>query len=186
MNEDHPPHKAQILRFARPSAARSGKRGRPRTARKDPDLGTPELILKRKLGQTTETLDYCLERHIITAEQHWCGIHLRWLYTLRHGAPGIKALNPAHLRNSAPIRADDVSWRQAREQEYLEAITALSQSGDIAIVVNISVYNERPSWLDNPAKLSAKQAAQNAAMRSRLHTGLNTLVKLWRKQKTTR
>lgn len=91
--------RAAILSFPR-------RRGRPRTAHKGRDLDTPELAQKRRTGETTETLDLCLERGIITHRQHWSGIHLRWLYTLRYGAPGIRAVDPAHVRG-LDLKLDD-------------------------------------------------------------------------------
>lgn len=171
---------AQILRFSPLSGLRTGRRGRPRSAPKGTDTGTPELLRKRQLGQTTESLDLCLERQLITQRQHWCGMHLRWLFTLRHGTPGLRAYDPA-LASSPYSRTEDNSWRQEREQEFREALVALSQCGSIAIVVNISVYNERPAFLNPPTRLSARQAQQNSLMLTQFSEGLEVLVKLWKR-----
>ena len=68
----------------------STRRGRPPRPRLDDnDNGTPELQFKRALGVTREPIDLCLERNLITPDHHWCSLHLRWLYTLRYGAPAI-------------------------------------------------------------------------------------------------
>ncbi|NBO18714.1 MAG: hypothetical protein EBV03_05685 [Proteobacteria bacterium] len=170
---------AKILRFARPVSSRGGRRGRPKSAVRGTDYGTPELVLKRKLGQTSESLDLCLERGLITPQQHWCGIHLRWLYTLRHGAPSLRALNPAHLGGALP-RSDDPHWRTEREQEYRDAVQALSMGGNVALVVNLCVYNERPKFLETPPRISQKQQAVNTENLRRTRDGLDVLVKLWR------
>ena len=172
---------AQILPFSRAIPSRGGRRGRPKSPPQGIDRGTPELIRKRKLGETSESLDICLERGLISAQQHWCGIHLRWLYTMRHGAPGLRALNPAHLGGGLP-RADSANWREEREQEYRDAVQALSVSGNVALVVNLCVYNERPKFLDAPTRITQKQAALNVETLRRTHEGLNLLVKLWRRK----
>lgn len=172
---------AKILRFARPVSSRGGRRGRPKSVRPAIDLGTPELVLKRKLGQTSESLDLCLERGLITPQQHWCGVHLRWLYTLRHGAPGLRALNPVHLGGAMP-RSDDPYWRAEREQEYRDAVQALSTGGNIALVVNLCVYNERPRFLETRTRLPQKQQLANAELLQRTRQGLDVLVELWRRK----
>ena len=90
---------AIILHFPR-------RRGRPKSVHHGIDRGTPELAQKRLRGETTETLDLCLERGLITPQQHWCGIHLRWLYTLRYGAPGVRSIDPTHTKG-IEIKTDD-------------------------------------------------------------------------------
>ena len=97
------------------------KRGRPKIEKPTIDLGTPELIMKRLMGETAEALDLCYERGIISKEQHWCGIHFRWLYTLRYGAPGVRAVDTTHFGGFEP-KDDNSEWRAAREQEYLVSI----------------------------------------------------------------
>lgn len=161
-----PEPSAQILRFPR-------KRGRPKSTRPQIDTGTPELIMKRLLGCTTEALDLCLERGIISRRQHWCGIHLRWLFTLRHGVPGVRAVDPTHL-GGCELKPEDPTWRDAREKEYNEALCALSKCGHVLQVMNICVYNERPKFLDMRTHLGD---ASNAI--TRLREGLDVLVKLW-------
>jgi len=162
--------KATILPFPR-------KRGRPKILRPKLDYGTPELRLRRMRGDTAETLDLCLERGLITEQQHWCGIHLRWLYTLRHGAPGVRAIDPTHL-GGIEIKNDDPEWRKLREQEYHEAITKLGKH--MKLLMNICVYNERPGYLreKNPEKRAYKTGPI-----SDLSEGLDLLAKLWCKPK---
>ena len=128
-----------LLRFPR-------RRGRPKTGHPLNDSGTPELVMKRLLGETAEALDLCLERGIISRRQHWCGIHLRWLYTLRYGAPGIRAIDPAHL-GGVETSVDDPEWRRAREKEYHDAMQKLNDSGYALLLTNICIHNERPKFL---------------------------------------
>src|SRR5271154_1852352 len=121
ITDEHTHSNPVILTFPR-------RRGRPRSAQRGSDSGTPELVMKRLLGETAESLDLCLERGIITRQQHWCGIHLRWLYTLRYGAPGVRAVDPTHL-GGTEISLDDPEWRSAREKEYHDAMKKLTDSG---------------------------------------------------------
>ena len=170
------PPRAVILSFPR-------RRGRPRsTNSKGNDTGTPELVMKRLMGETIEVLDLCLERRIITSQQHWCGIHLRWLYTLRHGAPGVRALDPTHL-GGCEIKTDDPLWRTARELEYHEAITLLAQSGHALIIMNLCIFNERPVFLNaRPTQISACKSRQRAILS--VTDGLDRLVRHWHRDKS--
>lgn len=168
---------AQILAFERPTIRKPRGRGRPKKPiPSGTDYGTPELAMKRAHGATAETLDLCLERGLITPPQHWCGIHLRWLFTLRHGAPSLRSLNPTHLGGHTP-KMDDPEWRASREQEYRDAMHALALSGQVTLLMNVCVYNERPSFL-TPAKSreEARRAHQNLAG---LGNGLDILAQLW-------
>ena len=133
-------HSISSLRFIR-------RRGRPKASRPLNDGGTPELAMKRLLGETTESLDLCLERGIISRRQHWCGIHLRWLYTLRYGAPGVRAIDPTHL-GGMETNLDDPEWRDAREKEYHDAMKTLTGSGHALLLINVCIHNERPKFLN--------------------------------------
>ena len=162
---------ATILRFSR-------KRGRPKSARLGSDSGTPELVMKRLLGETAETLDLCLERGIITIDQHWCGIHLRWLYTLRHGAPGIRAIDTTHI-GGIDLKLDDPDWRNARELEFHEAMNKLAPSGYAPLIMNMCIYNERPKFLSLRQRITAEHANEATDMIEGLRGGLDILAKLW-------
>jgi hypothetical protein len=168
------PPSAIILTFPR-------RRGRPKSAPRGHDGGTPELAQKRRMGATTETLDLCLQRGIISEGQHWCGIHLRWLYTLRHGAPGVRAVDPTHL-GGLELKSDDPQWRAAREQEYREAIRGLMLRGHVPLIMNTCIYNERPAFLSMRAgaRGSRLEAATESLMQ--LREGLDILVALWGRQ----
>lgn len=124
------------------------RRGRPRAERRPrADRGTPELQRKRRAGLTAEALDLCLERGIISPEQHWCGVHLRWLYTLRFGAPGVRAVDPRFF-GGTEIRCEDAEWRGAREAEYLIAVQAMGVRL-APVVLAIAVHGERPAALSD-------------------------------------
>lgn len=162
----------------------STQRGRPRKSTSGVDLGTPELIYKRAHALTAEAIDLCLERGIITQAQHWCAIHLRWLYTLRYGAPGVRAVDPTHLRG-IEIKQDDPQWREEREREYQDAIALLQAQRCLDIALSICIYNERPSYLNATMRQRAAQEPYRAskALRERnaLTRALDLLGKHWRR-----
>lgn len=132
----------------------STRRGRPKTARPETDLGTAELQRKRAHGLTQEPIDLCLERRIITPAQHWCGLHLRWLYTLRYGAPAVSSSLRA-LAGHASTRPDDPEWRAAREGEFAEAAHLLTKQQCYQAMAALVIFNERPRFLD----VAGQQAA---------------------------
>lgn len=162
------------------------RRGRPRQERPTHDHGTPELALKRALSLTSEALDLCLDRRIITPEQHWCGIHLRWLYTLRFGAPGVRAVDTTHL-GGIDIKNDDPKWRSARESEYHEALQWLGERR-ARLLLGLTVYNERPKLLHRPAGIASTALARRLSDdRADLIEAFDKLVYLWcRKEKINR
>jgi len=178
MNTPIEPPPAVILSFGK-------RRGRPKLQRPRVDTGTPELVMKRLMGDTMEALDLCLERRLISESQHWCGIHLRWLYTLRHGAPTPQALDPSHT-GGFEAKADDPAWRSAREQEYHEAMALITASGHALIVMNLCIYNERPPFLKLPnggTAHTAKLAGKHLAYLRKLSEGLDLLAAHWKRAK---
>ena len=139
------------------------------------DTGPPELVMKRLRNETAEMLDICLERGIITLQQHWCGIHLRWLYTLRYGAPGLRAVDPTHL-GGLDIKPDAPDWRSAREREFNDAMEKLRQHGSASLIINLCIYNERPIFLE-----AGKSASKNARyLRAQLCEGFDILFTHWK------
>ncbi len=158
-------------------------RGRPKQPKPTTDYGTPELAAKRRAGITREPLDLCLDKGLITPDQHWCGLHLRWLYTLRYGAPSISC-RPLHLHDGYRVRTEDSQWRLAREEEYKQAVTLLTQHRLYEAVMGLCVFHDTPSFL-NRRLLSI--ATENAKIASRiqlsyqhLSDGLAALCALWR------
>lgn len=150
------------------------RRGRPRKNLPKNDRGTNELIKKRAAGDTAESLDLCLQRSIITSQQHWCGIHLRWLYTLRYGAPGVRAIDPAHL-GGIEIKPEDPDWKEQRESEYNEAVKTLRRAGLSDLMLSICIFNERPNFLKTPASLKHHKTLEVEMLKK----GLDTLCALW-------
>lgn len=167
------PPRATIIPFPR-------KRGRPRIQRAQHDTGTPELVMKRLKQETAEALDLCLERGIITAEQHWCGIHLRWLYTLRYGAPGVRAIDPSHF-GGKETKLDDPEWRTAREKEFTEAVEKLSRYRHAHILIAVCIYNERPNFLHAPVSITRARMEKNSREIAKFCEGLDMLVEYWQR-----
>jgi hypothetical protein len=164
---------AAILHFPR-------RRGRPKATRMQNDTGTPELVMKRLMGETAEALDLCLECGIITREQHWCGIHLRWLYTLRYGAPGVRAVDQTNPGGIEAPRPDDPAWRAAREKEYHDAMMQLSRRGLAQAVTSLCIFNERPGFLSLHIPVTEKGAKRIARYIQDLQAGLDLLISLWK------
>lgn len=157
------------------------RRGRPRTDRSETDRGTPELLAKKQNGETAEIIDLCLERELITQHQHWCGIHLRWLYTLRHGTPTIRAIDPLHL-GGIEIKESDPAWYELREKEFREAYGLLSRTGHAQLVSNICIYNECPSFFLPGNAPSYGQSLLATELLNHLRNGLDILVAHWQRK----
>ena len=160
----------------------STRRGRPKKTEQTKDLGTRELQHKRKQMLTAEPLDLCLEKGILTEQQHWCGIHLRWLYTLRYGAPDISCHDITNTHH-ALVRTDDPRWRADREYEYHEVSNMLHQYRHYSRVMNLAVFHELPSFL-NQALIN--KSRNNVALNSLLNeehqalvNGFRALESLW-------
>ncbi len=162
------------------------RRGRPPRAPSEPtDSGTPELRFKHAHGITAEPIDLCLERGVLTARQHWCGLHLRWLYTVRYGAPNLTTRYDTEP-GGGPRPTDDPAWRRQREAEYLEATTLLRTRLHYEPVMRLCIHNEPPAFLD--PRLLARSWGEPALAerleqaRIRLTAGLDILGRHWRKQ----
>ena len=168
-------------------------RGRPRRApMPEKDLGTPELIYKRAHGLTTEPLDACLQQGFITEAQHWCGMHLRWLHTLRYGAPDPISLRWAEEECAGSVDRNDPLWAQAREEEYLRAIQLLKLDHCLNPIMRLCIYHHPPVFLQSN-KAKEAYSYSDIALAERLNhalaevqTGLEALVKLWRKSPSRR
>jgi hypothetical protein len=160
----------------------STRRGRPKTARPETDYGTAELQRKRAQGVTQEPIDLCLERRIITPAQHWCGLHLRWLYTLRYGAPVAGSSWRALIEHTS-ARPDDPEWRAAREQEFAEAVGLLRQARCYRAVAALVIFNERPRFLDpqqHRAALDNRALMQSMTQEyEEILAGLTLLEECW-------
>lgn len=164
------------------------QRGRPRKIIPHYDTGTPELRLKHALRLTAEPIDLCLERMFITPEQHWCGLHLRWLYTLRYGAPNLTAYYADRDTTASTVKdVDDPAWRSRREQEYHKAIQSLKIEGHYECVMRLAVYNESPAFLNVSLQKSSGKKAYLCTALNQIHrelcAGLDILALQWKKIK---
>ncbi len=156
----------------------SNKRGRPRKTTQEKDYGTNELINKKNLNLTMEPLDLCLEKRIITEEQHQAGIHLRWLHSIQFGIPSV-TVNAIYSK-SYSTRCEDLEWREAREKEYSLAINILQGLKCKTQVIDLCIYNKTPAFLlvdfKNCSLLNKKLLYFDY---SRLIEGLKALEELW-------
>ena len=165
----------------------STRRGRPpvRTFATQTDIGTPELRLKHALGMTAEALDLCLVRALITKNQHWSGMHLRWLHTIRYGAPVLTSGYGDH-QAAMPATEDRTQWREDREKEYNDSIVILKKNRYFEPVMQACVFNEIPAFLSPILCLRAKTdvalADQLAKKHHALRDGLDFLSRYWRGQ----
>jgi hypothetical protein len=167
----------------------STRRGRPpRPTTHGHDLGTPELCFKRAHGLTDEPIDRLLHRGLISQHQHWCGLHLRWLYTLRYGAPSLTThYTDSHYCNTAG--EDDPTWRTLREREYMEAAALLKSSNRYEPVMRLCIFNEVPAFL-NPRlqaqSLTRPDLSRQLGQRHQLLLeGLSMLASHWRPHSTS-
>lgn len=141
------------------------RRGRPRALRPTRDQGTPELIRKRTVGETVEALDLYLARGQISEGQHRAGLRLRWLFTLRYGAPSLRALDLSCGVDTV-VRDDDPAWRAERELEFAQGAERLAECNASRETFGVCVYNER---------------LQNIRELETLRAGLTALERLWRR-----
>jgi hypothetical protein len=163
----------------------STRRGRPAKPKEVLDKGTPELQAKHAAGITSEAIDLCLDRSLITVEEHWAGLHYRWLYTIRYGAPSVSShwWRLAGENRSASISNNSSEWRSLREQEYSAARALLLQKRSYDTVMRLAVYNDVPSFLR--PELLQRALAQPALLsrieheREQLTSGLKELVEHW-------
>ncbi|MFM9889754.1 MAG: hypothetical protein ACKVOE_03785 [Rickettsiales bacterium] len=163
------------------------RRGRPAKSPETHDYGTPELRFKHAHGLTAEPIDVCLERDLISRAQHRSGLHLRWLYTLRYGAPSLTTRYADASCRDGP--ADDGQWRSLREREYHEASRLLKAHRCYEPVMRLAVFNETPSFLSVGLRARCWEDARIAAQINHAHQqltqGLELLTTLWRKEAST-
>jgi hypothetical protein len=124
----------------------SSRRGRPPRATEAVDKGTPELRQKHRRGLTQEPIDRCLAQQLIDAQQHRAALHLRWLHTVRYGAPVLTTHYQDHVQTTGDTLPE--TWRAAREEEYREAQRVLHQWHALDAVLRVVVYHETPVFMD--------------------------------------
>lgn len=164
------------------------QRGRPRKPAAAPDRGTPELQQKRQYNLTQEPIDRCLSHGLISPEEHRAALHLRWLHTLRHGAPKL-TVDYADAVASCAIPPTQESWRSAREAEYRHALQLLRHEQAERLVVGISIYHEEPSFLSATLRAKAWHQAHLAQAiateYARFCAGLRALERMRREPAAT-
>jgi hypothetical protein len=144
---DHKFCNQQKINHRREKMKFSKNRGRPkRTFAIGKDKGTAELREKRKSGITTEPLDLCAERGLINTKQHNAGIRLRWLYTLKLGAPCISAYCADNVVGRS-CKYEDIFWLKQRQSEYTHIIQELEKNKARRIVMDICIFNRMPDFL---------------------------------------
>ena len=104
------------------------------------------MIQKRKANITTEPLDLCFQRGLINEQQHNAGIRLRWLYTLKFGAPTISSYSPDNVGGHS-CKYEDNGWMWHRQLEYKLMIERLEKSKARKIVVDICIFSRMPQFL---------------------------------------
>ena len=160
-------------------------RGRPRQTDRPTgvDCGTPELVLKRAMGLTAEAVDLCLERCILTPEQHWCALHFRWLYAVRYGVPGVTALDISRGHGRECYAEENDHWRLCRERDYHRGLKRLTRERATDVITRFCVYNDPPRALNRTLLERAYTDAKlRAAIEQELfliRSGLDALVELW-------
>jgi hypothetical protein len=149
----------------------SSKRGRPRkiTSAIRRDLGTEQLQAKRQQNLTIEPFDLLLAKSIISEDEHRAGIHLRWLYTLKNGAPNISAM-AMDMQYGRELRCESDSWRARREAEYDAALEVLKANAAVELILDAAVYGV----MKYPIK---------AEFLLRLRDGLQLLCKVFAKKR---
>lgn len=127
----------------------TSRRGRPKKQeRPEADTGTPELRRKRQQCLTVEPLDWLREREIITQQQHWCGLHFRWLYTLRYGVATVQSLDAARVKGLMHSKEYE-EWQNEREADWKNAVEAIASPALLQLLLNYCVYQQNipTRWL---------------------------------------
>ena len=151
----------------------SYRRGRPKQVQEEEiDRGTVELRQKRRAHITIEPLDWLRQESHISPQQHWCGLHFRWLYTLRYGTTTPQSLDAAREQGIIHKREYE-EWQNEREQEWRAAIHELQSGHFLALILHYCVYQQRvkPDWLNGDT------APQTEIFQ--LRKGLRELERLW-------
>lgn len=149
------------------------RRGRPKNINKSIDFGTKELRKKRSKLETMEPIDVCLRKSLISISQHKSAIKLRWLYTLKFGAPSISAIDHCMGVGRCVSKHIDEKFLQDMQMLYAEGLQILDAYGARRIVMNICVFNEMPTFLHNPTSEVAHCELQD------LQNGLEALSKIF-------
>lgn len=126
---------------------------------------------------TSEPIDICYKKGLISADEHRAALHFRWLYTLKFGAPDISAVEYDKFTLSGS-RIQDPEWQELREREYAMAVEKLRSSGALKIVLNIAVFGYMPGFLIT-SRLNKRCFGANYSEVQKLKEGLDLLVRHW-------
>lgn len=141
------------------------------------DKGTKELKEKKLFHLTDEPLDLCLEKKIITEDEHKVGIHLRWLYSIKFGIQNVTT-RPKFIIDDdfSPVR--DEMWLTRKNFEYRKAVDGLISAGCLKDVMNLCIFGKSPSFLYQSQR-TLRYNRKKFEEYNRIKTGLKTLVRLW-------
>ncbi|PZP83955.1 MAG: hypothetical protein DI582_09980 [Azospirillum brasilense] len=122
-----------------------------------------------------------MSQQLIDAQQHRAALHLRWLHTVRYGAPVLSTRYQDRISTSAEPFPD--SWRAAREEEYRGALVILRQWHAHDLVLRVAVYHETAAFMHATLRQRAwhEPALAQAleAQHQRLCAGLQALCEHW-------
>ena len=132
-----------------------------------------------KIISISEPLDILLHKNIINEKQHWAGMHLRWLHSIRFGIQNITSLK--HYPFSIEIKQDNPEWREEREIEYSQAIYELKKYKLHDIISSMVIFGKIPKFLliKNLMNINIIKSLSYANEVDDIKDGLDTLVELW-------
>jgi hypothetical protein len=111
--------------------------------------GRPKKIIsklnKSKNQGIVESLDLCLQKKIITSIEHASAMKLRWIYTLRFGAPTLQS--KLKLIDSYSAKNYDEQLLQDLQKKYRNVIAGLRAIYAHKIVMDVCIFNEFPTFL---------------------------------------
>ena len=112
------------------------KRGRPKIQLRENTVCNNKV----KVIYHSEPLDIYLKKNIISAEEHQCGIRLRWLYTLRYGAPSLQTKLSQH--QGYGLRHRNEKWLMEKQRKYRLIVGELQKFDLAGLVIGVCVFNE--------------------------------------------
>lgn len=121
-------------------------RGRPRNTRPAVDSGTPELVIRNRLGLTREPLDLCLEHGLLTAEMHQAAMRWRWLYSIKYGVSAPKQVRWMEESTPAALSRDD-AWKSQRSLELTRLTNAISREAAYKMFTDAALFSRWPRFL---------------------------------------
>jgi hypothetical protein len=115
------------------------KRGRPKSCKNSSAI-FGNVSAKKKIIVSLEPLDVYFKNKIISEDEHQSGMRLRWLYTLRYGAPTLQT--KLLQQQGFESKYNDEEWLMKKQQQYRFIIGELQKSDLAKIVLGVCVFNE--------------------------------------------